>query len=238
MLRFYCAIIKNIFILPGAIRKMRKLASSDEYSEEERHKFLQYVVSVMQKTGPISTEAYGLENLPKEGGYIMYPNHRGKYDAFGIVSVHEKPCTVVMDDAKSHAIFIREVIDMVKGKRLDKEDIRKALPVINEVAQEVKQGRHYIVFPEGGYDREKKNTLREFKSGCFKSSLKSKTPIVPVVLIDSYKAFNTSSFGLVKTQVHFLAPIFYEEYKDFNTNEIADMVHERIQKKLDEIACA
>lgn len=71
----------------------------------------------------------------------MYPNHQGKYDAYGIVGVHEKPCTVVMDQAKSHAIFIREVIDMVKGKRLDKQDVKQAFTIINEITQEVKQGR-------------------------------------------------------------------------------------------------
>lgn len=214
---------------------MRTMAASDEYSEEECYKYLQYVVSIMQKTSPIRTEVFGVENLPKEGGYIMYPNHQGKYDAYGIVSVHEKPCTVVMDEAKSHTIFIREIIDMVKGKRLDKENVRKALPVINEVAEEVGQGRRYIVFPEGGYNRQKKNLLHEFKSGCFKSSLKSKTPIVPVALIDSYKAFNSSRLGTVTTQVHFLEPILYDEYKELKTHQIASLVRERIQKKIDEV---
>lgn len=235
MLRFYYAIARNIFILPGIIRKMRQIAASDKYSEEERYKYLQYMVGVMQKTGAIHTKVYGEENLPQEGGYVMYPNHQGKYDAFGIVSVHEKPCTVVMDKAKSYTIFIREIIDMVKGKRLDKEDVKQAFVLMNEVAEEVKQGRHYILFPEGGYDREKKNTLTEFKSGCFKTSVKSKTPIVPVVLIDSYKAFNSSRIGTVTTQVHFLKSIPYEEYKGLKTNQIATMVHDRIQDKLDEI---
>ena len=37
---------------------------------------------------------YGMENLPKEGGYVMFPNHQGKYDALGIVYTHKKPCTI------------------------------------------------------------------------------------------------------------------------------------------------
>lgn len=165
----------------------------------------------------------------------MYPNHQGKYDAYGIVGVHEKPCTVVMDQAKSHAIFIREVIDMVKGKRLDKQDVKQAFTIINEITQEVKQGRRYILFPEGGYEKDKKNSLSEFKAGCFKASLKSKTPIVPVTLIDSYKPFNSWHFGKVTTQVHFLKPIYYEEYKDLKTQQIALLVKERIQEKIDAI---
>ena len=39
----------------------------------------------------------------------------------------------------------------------------------------------------------------------------------------------------VKVQLHYLKPIPYEEYKDMNTNEIATMVHDRIEKKLVEV---
>ena len=230
-------IARNILILPGIIGKMRQMAAdSDEYSEEDCYKYLQYVVDLMQRTSFIRTEVYGEENLPKEGGYIMYPNHQGKYDAYGIVGVHGQPCTVVMDQAKSHAIFIREVIDMVKGKRLDKQDVKQAFAIISEITQEVKQGRRYIIFPEGGYEKDKKNSLSEFKAGCFKASLKSKTPIVPVALIDTYKPFNSWCFGKVTTQVHFLKPIFYEEYKDLRTQQIALLVKERIQQKIDAVS--
>lgn len=110
----------------------------------------------MQKTGHIKTEVFGHENLPKEGGYMMYPNHQGKYDAYGLISVHERPCTVVMDIKKSNYIFIRQILDTLKGKRLDKENNRQAMKIINEIAEEVKQGRRYILFPEGIYGNKKK----------------------------------------------------------------------------------
>ena len=165
----------------------------------------------------------------------MYPNHQGKYDAYGIASVHKKPCTVVIDKERSQFIFVREIIDMIKGKRLDKKDVRQGFKIMCEVAEEVKAGRRYIVFPEGGYAKGKKNTLEEFKAGCFKMSQNSKTPIIPVVLIDSYKVLNSSKRGHVTTQVHFLPAIPYEVYKGCKTREISDMVKNQIQAKLDEV---
>ena len=75
----------------------------------------------------------------------------------------------------------------------------------------------------------------EATTHCFKISLKSKTPIVPVVLIDSYRVYNTCHVGNIKTQVHFLKPIMFEEYKDMNTKEIADMVKAKIQEKINEV---
>lgn len=235
MLRYYFLLLRNIFRLPVKVSQMRKMIADENCTDKERYEYLQDIVRIMQRTSATRTEAFGLEKLPKEGGYVMYPNHQGKYDAYGIVAVHEKMCTVVMDKAKSYGIFIEEVIGMIKGKRLDKEDVRQAFRLMNEIAEEVKEGRRYIIFPEGGYEEDKKNTLSDFKSGCFKASVNSQSPIVPVVLIDSYKAWNSSVWGTVTTQVHFLEPIPYEEYRVLKTNQIAALVHDRIQNKIDEI---
>ena len=63
----------------------------------------------------------------------------------------------------------------------------------------------------------------------------SKTPIVPVTIIDSWKGLNGNSLKKVTTQVHYLEPIMYEEYKDMNRKEVCDLVKSRIQAKLDEV---
>lgn len=231
MWRFRMLIMRNLMWFSKHIIKMTKFIDNN-LPEEECYKYMQSIIKEMKKKSNVETVAFGTEKLPKEGGYVMYPNHQGKYDAYGIVSVHEKACTVVMDKDKSFAPFIKQVIDLLRGKRLDKADVRQSLRIINETAKEVEVGRRYIIFPEGEYNQEKKNSLFDFKAGCFKTSLKSKTPIVLVVLFDSYKAWNTSRFGKVCTQVHFLEPIEYEEYKNMNTNQIAQLVHSKIQDKL------
>lgn len=240
MLRYCYTILVNLIRLLDAIKTMNDMIKKsnekpEEYVEEYNYGYVRYVVDVMRKTGKIDTQVFGVENLPKEGGYMMYPNHEGKYDVYGMISVHKYPCSFVMDIKKSNHVFIKQMVDMLKGKRLSKTDNRQAMTIINEVAKEVEAGRKYILFPEGDFDKKKKNSLWEFKAGCFKISLKSKTPIVPVVLYDSYVPYNTMKIGKVKTQVHYLPPIYYDEYKDMNTHQIADMVKERIQNKLDEL---
>ena len=238
MWRLFYVIARNIFRLPVLIGTMRRMIKETEkYTQEDRYNYIQYIVELIHSTGYIHTEVYGEENLPEEGGYMMYPNHQGKYDAYGLIGAHKKPCTVVMDIEKSNIIFVKEALDMLKGKRLDKKDNRQALRIINELAEEMKQGNRCVLFPEGGYENDKKNTLGEFKAGCFKIVLKSKVPIVPVVLIDSYKVFNSWQLTPVTTQVHYLTPILYEEYKGLKTDQIAAMVKERIQQKIDEVTC-
>lgn len=236
MLKFIYVILMNLFRAPYMIPKMRHEADHPEkYSMEERYALCRHAIRLMKRTGGIHTKAYGTENLPAEGGYMMYPNHQGKYDALGIMDTHDRPCSLVMDKAKSNTILVKEFVDLVQGKRLDKKNVRQALSIINEVAKEVSNGARYILFPEGGYDFNNRNNVCNFKAGSFKIALKSKAPIVPVALIDSYRVFNSFWMGPVTTQVHYLKPIYFEEYGSLKTQEIANLVRDRIQEKIDEV---
>ena len=86
MIKFIYVILMNLFRAPYMIPKMRKEADHPErYTIEERYQLAKHCVRLMKMTGAIKTKAYGIENLPKEGGYMMYPNHQGKYDALGII---------------------------------------------------------------------------------------------------------------------------------------------------------
>ena len=236
MLKLIYVILMNLHRAPYMIPKMRNRADHPEkYTEEQRYALVHHVIYLMNKTGKITTEAYGLENLPQEGGYMMYPNHQGKYDVLGIMHTHKKPCSFVMDKNKSHTILVREFCDLVQGKRLEKDNPRQGITIINQVADDVAAGKRYILFPEGGYKFNNKNKVCDFKAGSFKIALKSKAPIIPITLIDSYKVFNSFHVGPLTTQVHYLKPIMYEEYKDLKTQEIAELVKQRIQEKIDEV---
>ena len=240
MWRYYYTITKNVFRLFEALKTMDDMVEKtakypEEITDENKYGYVRYVVDVLKQTGKITVEVTGRENLPTEGGYMMYPNHEGKWDLYGIIAAHRQPLSFVMDIRKSNAIFIRQIVNILGGKRLDKQNDRQAMTIINEVAKEVTAGKKFILFPEGDFTKEKKNSLHEFKAGCFKASLKSKTPIIPVALIDSYKPYNSMEFGPVTTGVHFLKPIPYEEYKDMNTREIAELVKSRIAEKIEEV---
>ena len=91
--------------------------------------------------------------------------------------------------------------------------------------------RNYIIFPEGTRSKNGNNLL-EFKGGSFKAATKAKCPIVPVAVIDSYKAFDTNSIKYVKVKIVILPALFYENYKDMKTTEIAEVVKGRIQEAI------
>ena len=220
------------FVIYYLIRISYVEQHGDKYTETIRYQIARNAISILKFNGMIRTDVYGLENLPKDGGYVMYPNHQGKYDVLGIMYTHKFPCSFVMDKRKSHTILVREFCDLVQAKRLEKDNPRQGITIINQVAKEVAAGKKYILFPEGGYRFNNKNKVCDFKAGSFKIALKSHAPIVPIALIDSYKVFNSFHIGPITTYVHYLKPICYEEYKGMKTQEIADLVKIRIEEKI------
>ena len=238
MVRFYYVIIASFFLILYYVPKMAYYAKHPEkYSETQCYRLAQTVMRHVKRKGRITTKSFGTETLPEEGGYIMYANHQGKYDTIGIMTSHEKPCSIVIDSKTAGRFIVNQAVDLVKGKRFVRGDIKQQAGEIVRIIKEVKAGRRYIVFPEAGYD-DNKNELIEFHAGSFKMALKAQCPIVPVVLWDSWKAFYGKSLKPVKNQVHFLEPIAFDEYKEMNTQEICELVKSKIQKKLDELRVA
>jgi 1-acyl-sn-glycerol-3-phosphate acyltransferase len=207
----------------------------ERHSVEERYALANEMVTKMNNSEGYKTITYGQEKLPKEGGYILYPNHQGKYDVLGIFTGHKKPLSFVMDEAKAHIILVAEFLMLVDGKALVLNDLRQTLRIFQEMAKEIQTtSKKFIIFPEGGYKENNQNIVEHFKPGSFKVAYMSKAPIIPVALVDSYKVYNSPLRGPVTTYVYYLDPIYYDEYKDMKTTEIASVVEERIKDKIKE----
>lgn len=229
MLRFYFVIAICFPLIVYYITKAHYLfRHPDKYDELYCYKVARNMIRHVMHAGRIKTTYKGIDNLPKEGGYILFSNHQGKYDALGILNALDEPCSIVIDKKTAAGILTNEFVGLLNGIRLDKEDMRQQMKSIRILADEVKKGRKFILFPEGGYTHNH-NELQKFMPGAFKAALWSKCPIIPVALIDSYKPFEVNTLRKVTTQVHFLKPISYEDYKDMSTVEIADMVSHYIK---------
>lgn len=225
-------VFRNILLVPYMWIKLCYHASHvDKYTEEEHYKMLRYITYRANKGGNVIIDVHGQENIPKENGFMFFPNHQGMYDVLAIIDACPKPFSVVAKKEVANVPFLKQVFACMKAYMLDREDVRQAMEVIVNVTKEVKKGRNYLIFAEGTRSK-KGNQIQDFKGGSFKSATKARCPIVPVALIDSFKPFDTNSITPVTVQVHFLEPLLYEEYKDMKTNEIAETVKERIQNKI------
>lgn len=228
-------VLRNFIFVPvTVIRLLIYAAHKERYTDEQKLSLLKDIVHRAHRSGNIELICTGTENLPEEGGYIMFPNHQGMYDVLAIMEHCPRLFGVIMKQELKDIPILKSIFTLLGAIAIDRDDVRQGMMVINQVAEEVKQGRAYLIFPEGTRSKNG-NHMGEFKPGCFKSAMKSKCPIVPVALIDCNKAFDTGSVEQITTQVHFLPAISYEEYKGMKTIEIASLVKNRIQEKMDEV---
>lgn len=236
MKRILLMVIRNLIFVPyGWVKLCYYAAHADHYAVEQRYALLKYIDKRANKGGRIRIDAHGLENLPKENGFIFYPNHQGLYDVLAIIEACPRPFSVVMKKEVQNVPFLKQVFACMKAYAIDRDDLKQSMKVIIKVSQEVMQGRNFLIFAEGTRSRDG-NQLLDFKGGSFKAAMKAKCPIVPVALIDSYKSFDTNSIKPLTVQVHFLKPLVYEEYKDMKSVEIAAEVKGRIESVIEKNA--
>lgn len=203
----------------------------EKHSEEKRYALLHELVAYVNRVGKVRVVTSGAENLPEENGYMLFSNHQGMFDTLLFIETHGRFLSVVFKKEVANVILVKQIGRLINAKSMDREDVRQSMRVIKEVAEEVKKGRNYLIFPEGTRSRQG-NKMLEFKNGAFKSAVYAKCPIVPVAIIDSFKAFDTHSTAEMTAQIHYLDPIPYEAYKGMKTNEIGAMVKKRIEEAI------
>lgn len=226
--------LKNFYRVPYAYLKLCHYAKhTDKYSEEEKYSHIQYIFKHAIRSGNVDMTVTGLENIPKENGFLMYANHQGLFDIVAMAATCPAPWAAVLKKELNSIPFMKQLVKCTKSFPMDREDIRQSMEVIIAASKEVQNGRNYLIFPEGTRSK-KGNSMLEFHGGSFKCALKAKCPILPIAFVDSFKVFDQKGSKPVGVQIHYLPPISYEEYKDMKTGELAQLVKDRIEEKINQ----
>ena len=234
MNRILSMVLNNFWAAPPAWFKLCHYAkNADKYSKLEMWQHIQYILRRAIKGGNIDLIVTGLENLPKENGFMLYGNHQGMFDVMAIAATCDIPLGAVLKKEIFNIPFIHQVALCTGSYPMDREDVRQSLTVIQAVTEEVKKGGNYMIFPEGTRSK-KGNEMLEFHGGSFRCATKSKCTIVPIALVDSFKVLDEKGSRPVSMQLHYLTPIPYEEYSHMKPAEVAELVRGRIADKIRE----
>ena len=234
MNRILMMVLKNFWVVPGAWCKLGDNAKhTDRVPEPERWKHIQYILNRAIVGGNVDLQVTGLENLPTDRSFMLYANHQGMFDVLAIAATCHVPLGAVLKKELYNVPFLHQIALCTKSFAMDREDVRQSLTVIQNVTEEVKNGRSYLIFPEGTRSK-KGNEMLEFHGGSFRCATKSKCPVVPAALVDSYKVLDQKGSGRVSVQLHYLEPIPYETYQNMKPAELAEFVKQRIGAKIQE----
>lgn len=234
MRRIFLMVLYNLPFVPYWWWQLCHFAKhTDDIPELEKYALLKKIVLHANKGGRVKIDVHGREHIPTGESFVFFPNHQGLFDVLAIIEACDQPFSVVAKKEVKDVPFLKQVFAIMKAKIMDREDVRQSLQVILDVTQEVKNGRNYLIFPEGTRSR-RGNQVGDFKGGSFKCAVKAKAPIVPVALLNAFEPFDRNSIAPVTVQVHFLEPIPYEVYQSMKTTEIAEIVKTRIEETIAE----
>ncbi len=122
------------------------------------------------------SEVRGLENLPKNGSFLIAANHIDWLDGFFITTaigrVKDRPVYFLV---KSKSYWWTTIILPIPKRKQDS---------IDQAAQYIRQGKTLAIFPEG--ERNPSQKLYPGKTGVVRIALAAGVPIVPLGLICSY----------------------------------------------------
>ena len=86
MKRILMMVFRNILLVPYMWCKLCYYASHvEKYTEKQRYDMLKFIVKRANRGGNVHIDVHGQDNIPKEDGFMFFPNHQGLYDVLAIV---------------------------------------------------------------------------------------------------------------------------------------------------------
>lgn len=145
----------------------------------------------------------GKENIPKDTGALLCPNHIHNLDSAVIVAMFKRKVNVLAKEELFKNKFICWIADVfgiypVKRGKADLQAIKTSLKLL-------KNNELLLMFPEGTRNGLAKG--KKPKNGAVLIAASAEKPIIPIGFQGSFKPFT-------KVTVNIGKPIGYSKYKD------------------------
>jgi len=167
----------------------------------------------------------GLEQMPKEGRYILMCNHQSIADPVLLMEAFPDEEVAFISKKENNDMFlVGKVMHRLMCQLIDRENDRQALKVILKCIQLIKDDAASIgVFPEGYCTLD--GRLQHFRPGVFKIAQKTKVPIVVCTVNHTQEIFdNLPKLRPTDVDLHLIGVVQPEEYEDLTTVQLADRV--------------
>lgn len=148
---------------------------------------------------------YGIENIPKKGGFILLCNHQSWLDHLFVVTPVNRICVFAARDSLfKNPVFgwVFRVYSCIPIKR-DHADIG----AIRECIEKLKKGFGLVLYPEG--TRTSDGKIKRLKPGFTLLAKKAFVPIIPVVIDGAFESWprNKKIFSPGRVSIQYGRPI-------------------------------
>ena len=177
----------------------------------------------------------GLENVPKNGPFIIAANHSSYMDHMVIGAV-----LLPYLNKKIHFLAKKEHFDGIAQKSW--HSYVAAIPVdrekggdeaLQQAVKALKQEKIIAIYPEG--TRSMNGKIQKAKTGIARLALLSKAPVVPVGLVGTFDILPKGKYvpKFKRAIINFGKPLYFEEYANKKINkQIINKVTVSIMKEI------
>jgi 1-acyl-sn-glycerol-3-phosphate acyltransferase len=122
----------------------------------------------------------GLENIIKDEIQIFASNHQSFFDIWVLCAVIPVKFGWIIKKELKKIPFLNAHMKIMGYVTIDRSDREKSLASMEEAADQIRNGSRIIIFPEGTRSRD--GSLQPLKKGLFHLCLKTRVPVVPIII--------------------------------------------------------
>ena len=147
---------------------------------------------------------YGLENTNVDGGALIIGNHFHALDFIFVMDRYRKESLKIVGKKELFKNkLLAKILIWLGGIPLDREnaDIKTVVAIMKAI----KSGEKVLIYPEGTRNKTGSTELLPIKGESLIFAIKSKSPIIPAMLVKKPKIFR-------KTNIIFGKPFYLDEF--------------------------
>lgn len=167
----------------------------------------------------------GLENIPKDGRFLLVCNHLHDLDPVTLLAYFKKSQLIFISKRENEERFAIGKVLHKFALPINRENDREALKTILTCVRMLNEDIGSVaVFPEGYCSPD--GRFQSFRNGVFKIAQKSNVPIVVCTIQNTQHLYgNAMRLRPTHVHLHLLTVIPPEELKGVTTIQIGDRIH-------------
>ncbi|MBY6017978.1 1-acylglycerol-3-phosphate O-acyltransferase [Ferrimonas balearica] len=203
------------------------------FHRDNVHRIARYFGKVSPLLG-VKVIRRGQEYLPKDQAVVFVGNHQNNYDLFIQSSMVPKGTVSIGKKSLVWIPLFGQLYWLSGNILIDRANRSKAIATIENATRKIRDSALSVwIFPEG--TRSRGRGLLPFKSGAFHTAIQAGVPIVPVIS----SCQNDIHLGRRKNGVvivEAMEPICTAGLGREDVRELAQRVHDAMQKRFDELS--
>lgn len=174
----------------------------------------------------------GMEQLPKEGRFMLVCNHLHILDPVVLINCFKGKQLAFISKRENNTLpLINKLMHKIQCQLINRENDREALKTIIKCIDLIKKDKASVMaFPEGYTSKD--GVLHEFRNGVFKIAQRANVPVVVCTIKHTSQVFkNVLSFHRPHVNLDLVQVIYPQDF-GATTKEMGDQVHALMEQSI------